>query len=204
MPKKIILIRHGETEYNRLGKWHGWVDVPLNAAGKLQAKKLARRLKGEVINALFTSDLKRAVQTTHTIAKSLGIKPIKTTKLRERAMGLLEGRHKEEKDVRIKKIWENFFNDTDETYKGHGGESIRETKARLHAFLNNLNKKYKQKIVAIVTHGGTQWYLLQLLIKKPLKEGTAFQNAGVTVLEKDRWGEYHIAVLSDTSHLEEK
>lgn len=203
MPKKIILIRHGETEYNRLGKWQGWIDVPLNAAGKLQAEKLARRLQSEVIDVLFTSDLRRAVQTAESIAQRLGIKAIKTTKLRERALGLLEGRQKEEKDERMKKIWNKFFDPTDETYKGHGGESLKETKARIQSFLKHLKKKYREKVVAIVTHGGTKWYFLQLLTKKPLDRGSVLENAGVTMLKKDKWGEYHITILSDTSHLEE-
>ena len=88
MPKKIILIRHGETEYNRQKKWQGWSDIPLNKAGRKQAQLLAHRLKHEVIDVLYTSDLKRAVETAHAIAKSVNLQLIKTKKLRERNIGI--------------------------------------------------------------------------------------------------------------------
>jgi broad specificity phosphatase PhoE len=60
---RILLARHGETDWNREGRWQGHSDRPLNAAGLAQAEALARRLARDSIAALYTSDLLRASQT---------------------------------------------------------------------------------------------------------------------------------------------
>jgi len=136
MPKKIILIRHGETEYNRQKKWQGWSDVPLNKAGRKQAQLLAHRLKHEVIDVLYTSDLKRAVETARAIAKSVNLQVIKTKKLRERNIGILEGVNFQESVEKYKDIFDGLFGSHDESFKGHGGESVKEVKQRIKELWN--------------------------------------------------------------------
>lgn len=209
MPRKIILIRHGETDHNRQGIWQGWTDTPLNKKGLKQAEELAKHLKSEVIDAIFTSDFKRASQTAKAIAEKLGIKPIKTKKLRERNLGKIEGmlRKKSEEDHRD--LLHKMFDYTDDTWSEHGGESLRELKTRVNKFLKKIKMDYKDKIIAIVTHGGTKRMLIRNLVKdapeeesKLDKTGVKIDNAGVTVLKKDRQGAYHLTMISDTSHLE--
>lgn len=202
MPKKIILIRHGETEYNRDGRWQGWTDEPLNETGKSQSEKAAQRLKSEVIDAIFTSDLIRALQTAKIVGKPLGIPAIKTKNLRERNMGIFEGMTWEESEEKHKSLFENFFDHQNETFKDHGGETIKEVKKRIKAFLKEMKSKYKDKVVAIITHGGAKYYMLRLLVKE-MPEDLRFGNTAITVLKKDRSGRYHITLLGDTSHLDQ-
>src|SRR3990170_6155251 len=200
MPRKIILIRHGETEYNRQKKWQGWSDVPLNKAGKKQAKLLAHRLKHEVIDILYTSDLKRAAETAKVIAKSVNLQLIKTKKLRERNIGILEGVNFQESIEKYKDVFGKLFDSSDETFKGHGGESVKEVKQRIKELWNEIRAEHKEKIVAIVTHGGTKHHIIRLLVHD-LFQDMQFGNTAITILKKDRDGVYQITLLSDTSHL---
>lgn len=72
--RRIYLIRHGETEFNRLGVFRGRYDVDLNQNGRLQAKEIAKALSGEGLEFIVTSPLKRAFETAKTIADELGIR----------------------------------------------------------------------------------------------------------------------------------
>ena len=68
---ELILLRHGETEWNRELRFQGQVDVPLNATGHAQAQRLAQRLAGEPIDHLVSSDLSRARQTADPFARQV-------------------------------------------------------------------------------------------------------------------------------------
>jgi len=202
MPRKIILIRHGETEYNRQKKWQGWSDVPLNKAGRKQAQLLANRLKHEVIDVLYTSDLKRAAETAQVIAKKLGIEVKKTEKLRERNLGIFEGISRKESEKKHKDMLEKFFDNRYPSFKEHKGESITDFNRRIKEFWSEIRAKYREKIVAAVTHSGLKHHFLQILVKDYPQE-TQFGNTAITILKKDRDGVYQITLLSDTSHLPE-
>lgn len=202
MPRKIILVRHGETDYNHHGRWQGWIDIPLNKQGLKQAEKLARRLESEVVDVLYTSDLKRSLQTAELVASKLGIKPVTSEKLRERHMGILEGLTYEESEERFKKILEKFFDPEDQEFNGHEGETQKEVRKRLKSFVDFLQDWHADQTVVIVTHGGSKYYLLQFLTKEPLGE-FRFGNAAITVLKKSVQGIYRIVTYADTSHLED-
>ena len=73
MPKKIIIVRHGETQDNVERRFQGWIDTPLNETGLSQAQAVADRLKGEIIGAIYTSDLSRAKQTAEAISAILSL-----------------------------------------------------------------------------------------------------------------------------------
>ena len=88
---RIMLARHGETDWNREGRWQGHSDQPLNATGIAQAQALARRLAGEEIAALYTSDLLRAAQTAAEVTRTTGLEAILTPRLREVDVGDLVG-----------------------------------------------------------------------------------------------------------------
>jgi len=70
---RILLARHGETDWNRVGRWQGHADPPLNDAGRTQAAELAERLAGDGIAAIYSSDLMRASQTARVVADRLGL-----------------------------------------------------------------------------------------------------------------------------------
>ena len=89
---KIILVRHGETEWNKIHRIQGGAsDVPLNDAGRLQAGNVAERLKDEKIQAIFSSPLQRALYTAREIARHHGLEVNLAPALREIDAGSLEG-----------------------------------------------------------------------------------------------------------------
>lgn len=95
----LILVRHGQSEWNLLNKWTGWTDVDLTEQGREEAKKAAELLKDLKIHKAHTSDLKRAQQTLDIILKELGHSDIdvkKTHQITERHYGDLTGMNKDE------------------------------------------------------------------------------------------------------------
>ncbi len=90
-PQRLLLARHGTTDWNARNVWQGHKDVPLNDLGRQQAHALAERLSREPIDALWTSDLSRARETAEIVGVRLGLTPHVTEGLREIHLGTWEG-----------------------------------------------------------------------------------------------------------------
>src|SRR5919108_2705992 len=88
---RIILVRHGETDWNATGRIQGHSDTPLNAVGREQAQRVAQRLASESVRALYSSDLARAFETATIIGQTLGLSVVTSPRLRERQYGAWEG-----------------------------------------------------------------------------------------------------------------
>src|SRR5918995_6148846 len=91
MATRIILARHGETDWNLERRWQGHSDRPLNETGLAQAEELAEELAGEPIAAVYSSDLVRAHETARIVAHRLGLDVVAVPGLRERRFGSWEG-----------------------------------------------------------------------------------------------------------------
>jgi broad specificity phosphatase PhoE len=89
---RLLLVRHGETEWNRLGRYQGQSDVELNRAGLEQARCLGRRLASEAIDAVYCSDLQRAIQTAQPITSDRNMTVTYCKELRELYFGEFEGK----------------------------------------------------------------------------------------------------------------
>jgi len=87
----LMLVRHGESEWNAQRRYQGQSDVPLSALGKRQAELIAERLAGGKIDAVYASDLKRAWETASAIAGKSGLQVLPEPRLRELKFGVLEG-----------------------------------------------------------------------------------------------------------------
>ena len=83
----ILFLRHGQTNWNKAGRWQGRADIPINETGQQQAEALCQRLKSWPIDTIYTSDLQRCVQTAVPLANELGLELIKTQLWRERDVG---------------------------------------------------------------------------------------------------------------------
>ncbi len=108
MPTKLILIRHGSTDWNLEKRYSGFIDIGLSDKGKKQARRLYKRLKQEKVRKVYASDRKRAIQTAKIIFNGLKIEKIPD--LREMHFGCFEGlTHKEimKKHSKIYKKWLN-------------------------------------------------------------------------------------------------
>src|SRR5438270_463330 len=104
---RLILVRHGQTNCNVENVWHGWDDCELTAEGQLQAEAVATRLTGEPIEAVYSSDSRRALQTAAAIAAPHGLYPVPDAGLRERHAGEFEGLTMQEIVSRHPTIWQD-------------------------------------------------------------------------------------------------
>jgi broad specificity phosphatase PhoE len=201
MIKRVILIRTGETEWNKFGRWQGWVAVPLNQQGKTQAAALARFVRHMGVSALYASDLKRAVDTTEPIAQALGIAPVYDARLRERSVGLWQGLTLDE----IKTWYTEEYNallDERDQYVIPGGESRAEVRERVVEAFHEIMSKNAGETVAVVSHTTAIFTILKELIPTYQPSSTDLDNTSVTTIRHKDDGEWEVVAIDDVSHLE--
>jgi probable phosphoglycerate mutase len=126
----LFLVRHGETDWNLAGRWQGQTDVPLNDAGRAQARALAERMRGEGLVTIASSDLLRARTTAEIVAAELGLAVgVVDHRLREQSFGDFEGLTAQECEERFPEAWARHLADPRTTPPG--GESGEEVLARV-------------------------------------------------------------------------
>lgn len=148
MNNEYTFVRHGQTYWNKNGIMHGQYDIPLNDTGVRQAKKISKELKGEHFDLCFCSPLQRARSTAINIMlhhRSVGISY--DDRLMELSKGLLEGKHLNS---------ERLLKDEDYDFlKRFGIESKRDFFLRVKSFVQEVERKHKNKKILIVAHSGT-------------------------------------------------
>lgn len=148
---RLVLARHGETLENKKGILQGWREGGLSSKGKKQALLLARRLKGTKIDFIYTSDLKRALETAKIISKHNGsIRVIADKRLREKKYGKLEGTK-----VSEERIDEVDWGDYTKENKKANIEKNEDFFYRVKGFYTSLIKKHPTKTILIIGHSGS-------------------------------------------------
>ncbi len=178
---KLIIVRHGETEENINKIVQGHMPGKLTEEGKSQASKVGLALKDEKIDAIFSSDLKRTKDTCKEIAKYHKVPVHYTKRLRERNMGIYTGKPGTE----VHDLYEEGMKITGTdsfTFKPEGGESALEVRERVEKFFKNLYKRYKNKTVIIVTHGGIIRTVMHLYKNLSLEEARDMQPENASIL----------------------
>src|SRR5688572_1012471 len=127
---EMILLRHGETDWNRELRFQGHVDVSLNAIGLEQARRLAGRLAGEKAHALYASDLLRAQQTAMPVARELGVATLSDAGLREQSFGTVDGMRVDDIKAQHPQAWEGWLR-FHEDFSMPEGESTRQFHTRV-------------------------------------------------------------------------
>lgn len=206
MPDKIIIVRHGLTRYNVERRMQGWLDIPLNREGRIQARAVARRLQSESIDVIYSSDHRRALLTAKHIASFHGLKPKTSRALRERRMGIFEGWQWENEQDQVRNaFWqkrEQALAERNYDWKAEGEESMNEHFQRVHRHMNRLELRHNTGTILIVSHGATINRILEHYQVREMHDSyISFGNTAVTILEKV--GDvYQATVLNDTSHVE--
>lgn len=193
MPARILLIRHGETDYNKEPRIQGWLDIPLNENGHKQAYATSQILATHRIDALYSSDLKRARETAKPIAEVHRLEIRYSEKLRERDMGIFAGwSWEKEKDDEKSSLWEEFESARDNNdlhWDKHKGESLHQMSLRIQEFFDYLHTEHKDQHVALVTHGGTINRIFEYLeIKKAVEGYRPIGNGAVHIVVKKTSG----------------
>jgi probable phosphoglycerate mutase len=136
----LLLVRHGETDWNAERRWQGHADIPLNERGRNQARALAEELAaGERIEIIYSSDLARARQTAEIVADRLGVELVLEPDLREIDVGSRQGRTWMEIDDGPE--WD--------------GEPIERHAGRMIEVLARVARRHENTRVLVVTHGGS-------------------------------------------------
>jgi len=148
---RFILIRHGETEWNKEDRFRGRSDVPLNENGMVQAQKIAARLSGYDIDAVYASPLPRAIQTAKPLAESHHLEIIETADLLDIDYGAWEGLPREEINAKFPDLYDTWQKSPGKT-KFPGGESLRQVRLRVESLLAGLQEDHLGETVALVSH----------------------------------------------------
>jgi broad specificity phosphatase PhoE len=149
---QLLLVRHGETDWNRERRFQGHADPPLNDAGRKQARELAETLAGEGIEAIYTSDLQRARETAEILAARFGSEVVALRELREIDVGDWQGLTWPEIEERYPDGAARWHRD------GHGwdgGETYDQLGERIVAALRVIAERHPGQRVLVVGHGGT-------------------------------------------------
>lgn len=153
MTTKIYLIRHGQTEWNKKGKIQGLSDIMLNKEGLQEAKAVGEYFKDKIIHALYSSPLRRALQTAEEIAKHKDYPIRKINDFREIRFGIYEG-VKYEDAIKSKEFQKGLKEQGHFYYRPPQGESYADFYERVSKKLDEIVKKHKNEHIAIVAHGG--------------------------------------------------
>lgn len=198
----ILLMRHGQTDWNRTGRWQGHADIPLNEVGQQQAEALCQRMHRWPIETIYTSDLQRCRQTAAPLAATLNLEPIPTPIWRERDVGDFSGLTGEQARAQYPEVWQKSLRGMVDP---PNGEPFHEVLGRAWRAYEMVTAASSEGIVAVVTHGGLLHALLgQVMGIDPTVYGRFSMrgNTGLSIIEVNDHGPV-VTRLNDTSHLEE-
>ncbi len=201
MKLRLLLVRHAVTSWNREGRIQGQSDVPLEAEGIEQIKRLAARLDPEPISAIYSSDLFRAKQSAELIAKSHNLPILLTPLLREAHFGLWEGLT--ETDLMQAGRQDELRRYARDPYRNRppGGEKVRAIWSRLNAVRRLIMETHKEGTVLVVGHGSSLRVFLAWAAGGPARSIFAWHlgNASLSIIEISP--NPRIVLVNDTSHL---
>jgi probable phosphoglycerate mutase len=147
----LLLVRHGETDWNRDGRWQGHSDTHLNEIGRAQAERVAAELDG--VDVIYSSDLARARETAEIIARRLELPVLVDARLRERYFGAWEGLTAAEIEVEFRDAHLRWL-----AGEGPGADDAEPFAAfgeRVREALGEILERHPDETVLVVAHGGT-------------------------------------------------
>ena len=198
---KLYLLRHGQTLWNVEGKIQGKTDIPLNETGVRQAKLLAKAIERYEIGEVYSSPLKRALQTAELLAGQKGLAVRTAKQLEEVDFGLWEGLGWEEVAAAYPEQYAGWAKDPT-LWPPNGGETRESCQRRCREILDQITARPKGD-TAIVAHGGILAYVIEYLLRnQEEKQEIIVKNASISTVEYDGTsGLGRLLQLNDTSHL---
>lgn len=203
---ELIVVRHGETDFNRQLRFQGQVDVPLNAAGEAQARALAQRMAAEpqafAVDLVLSSDLQRAARTAALCAPALGQAVRHAPLWREQGFGVLEGLNRDEITRLHPEQWAAWLRHRAD-HAPPGGESVRQFHARVMQALGEAVAACPGGRVLVFAHGGVLDMLWRQAHGLPLDgdRECAIPNTGVNRLRWHDGGVLAVVGWADDAHL---
>jgi broad specificity phosphatase PhoE len=200
----LFLARHGQTSFNEERRFTGWADPPLTALGISQAKALGRRIRDERIDAVYSSDLRRAVETANIATQYSRARPVEITidsSLREANFGSWQGLTFAEASARDPGAADALIRRSID-FCAPGGETIPEVHERLNRFLSRLREGADNVTILVVASGGPLQILVASLFGMPVESHwrLAIDNCSLSIVNFVQ-DEPCLALLNDRSHL---
>lgn len=200
---RILAIRHGETAWNTESRIQGHTDIPLNDTGLWQAERVAQALRGESLQAVYSSDLQRARTTAEAIAQAQQLTLSLDPGLRERHFGHLEGLTHQE----ITSRWPEQarrWRERDPAFGPDGGETLQAFYDRVVGTLAGLARRHPGGCIAVVAHGGVLDCFYRAANRLPLEAPRAWKvgNAAINRLLYSPEG-FTLVGWADDQHLGE-
>ena len=201
-PTRIVAIRHGETAWNAETRMQGQLDVPLNDVGRWQAARLAAALADERFDAIWSSDLSRALATAEAVAQVRGAQVRTDPGLRERCFGIFQGWTFDEVQARWPEgslRWKKREPD----FAPEGAESLVDFSARCVAAVERIALAHAGQSIAVVCHGGVLDCLYRAAARVSLQQPRSWVlgNAAINRLLHTSSGLTMVG-WNDTSHLD--
>jgi alpha-ribazole phosphatase len=200
---RLFLVRHGETDWNLTRRYQSHSDMPLNQNGIQQAQSLAKRLSKERIDAIYSSDLWRTMETANCIAKEY--KPVLVVqsdpRWRELSFGNWDGLNHEEIQAGWQMEINRWYADPVNSCPPEG-ETILQLSERVRSAWDELQSQHKDETVLLVSHGGTIQVLLCMLLSVELSRYWQLhvKQAALTEISMYEAGAI-LDVFNDISHL---
>jgi alpha-ribazole phosphatase len=199
---KLLLVRHGQTLWNHISRYQGHSDIDLSDTGRNQASLLSQRLATVSLQAVYASDLKRALDTARIVAEPHGLDVQALPQLREINFGAWEGLTYKEIESRYPEIASNWYSSPGST-RIPGGETFQELMERAYSTVTDLARKHDPGAIAVVTHGGAIRSIICALLGIDLNNVFRIRQDNATLNIIDFYDGYGILnLLNDTHHLE--
>ena len=202
MSATLILMRHGQTDWNVNGRYMGWMDEALNEKGLRQAERVAQRLGQWPISAVYSSPLKRAVRTAEVVARSHSVPVQIIEDLGEMRIGAWEGMFAGDIAAKYPELWQTWRTNPGD-FRMPGGESLGEVRERAVGAFGKIMDRSEGRMLLAVTHDVVVRLLVAhcLGVSVDIYRRLEVGNASITVIERD--GEKRrLRVLNDRGHLE--
>ena len=200
---KLLLARHGLTQWNQEKRYLGSSDIPLNSEGKQQAKLLSKKLNSRPIDLILSSELKRAFESGNIIKANRELQVNTNPRLNELHFGVFEGLTYSEAHSKYPDMLKRWLEDYD--LPPEGGQSFSSFSETVKIFINYLKNITEEKSILIVSHGGVIREIVRLALGLPQDNHWSFQidPASLSEVHIDH-GHSTIIHLNDTTHLQEE
>lgn len=198
----ILAIRHGETNWNRESRIQGHTDIPLSNLGLAQAQRLGQALADEAIDAVYSSDLRRAWQTAEAVAAPRGLSLRAETGLRERGFGSFEGLTWSEIEIQYPEQSQRWRR-REPDFAAEGGERLQDFYQRAVSTVERLARAHAGQRIAVVAHGGVMDCLYRAGQRLELQAPRSWTLGNATVNRLIYTGEgLRVVGWNDDLHLE--
>lgn len=203
---RLLLTRHGQTDWNIAGRYQGQSDIPLNQTGQLQAEQIAKRLSTETIHAIYSSDLSRAKDTALKISNMQGQSPALhiDSRWRELSFGDWEGMTYKEMSAHSPELFSKWMVNPKDTSTPNG-ETLVQLAERVKAAFDEIKNNHQDQTVLVVGHSGSLQTLLTVTLGVDLNRYWQFRVGQASLSELNVVEDSVVLnLLNDITHLQEK